>query len=137
MKELTLKASLENIRKITDFVEEELADLKCPVKSHMHIVMAIDELISNVAHYAYGLRTGDVKVIFDYDKAEDTIIITFIDRGIPFNPLEVEEPDISLDAHEREIGGLGIFMVKKMMDDIEYRYEDDCNILTIKKRIRE
>lgn len=135
MKELTVSAKLENIPVVTAFIDERLEALDCSMKAQMQIDIAIDELFGNIAHYAYPDGTGDATVRFEFDEATRTASITFIDSGMPFDPLEKADPDVTLSAQEREIGGLGIFMVKKTMDKIEYSYENGFNILTIHKHI--
>ncbi|MBQ8954201.1 MAG: ATP-binding protein [Clostridia bacterium] len=135
MKELTLAASLENIAEVTAFIDEQLEALDCSMKAQMQIDIAIDELFGNIAHYAYPDGTGDATVRFDFDEATRMASIAFIDGGVPFNPLEKADPDVTLSAEEREIGGLGIFMVKKSMDKMEYSYENGFNILMLHKRI--
>ena len=97
--------------------------------------IAIDEIFGNIAHYAYGDKVGKATVrIEEYDNPK-AIGITFIDSGVAYNPLEKEDPDITLSAEEREIGGLGIYMVKKNMDTMEYEYSQGQNKLLIKKYI--
>jgi len=135
MKELTIAATVENIETVTEFVNEQLEALDCPMKAQMQIDIAIDELFSNIAYYAYHPETGDATVRVEVTEEPLSVVITFIDRGIPYDPLSGADPDISLRAEERAIGGLGIFMVKKSMDEITYRYEDGKNILSIKKRL--
>ena len=135
MKELTLAASLENIAEVTAFIDEQLEALDCSMKAQMQIDIAIDELFGNIAHYAYGDGTGDATVRFDFDEVTRMASIAFIDGGVPFNPLEKADPDVTLSAEEREIGGLGIFMVKKSMDKMEYSHENGFNILMLHKRI--
>lgn len=135
MKEITLQATIENISKVTDFVDVFLDEYQCPFKSKMQIDIAIDELFGNIAHYAYGDQTGEVTVCVEWNEAESSVTISFIDQGIPFNPLETEEPDITLSVEERKIGGLGIHMVKKNMDEIEYQYAEGQNRLKISKKI--
>ena len=135
MKELTVQATPENNTVVTAFIDEQLEALNCPMKAQMQIDIAIDELFGNIAHYAYPDGTGDATVRFDSDAAARRVAITFIDSGIPFDPLKKDDPDVTISADEREIGGLGIFMVKKTMDSMEYRYENSCNILTIKKQL--
>lgn len=134
MKELTVDATVENIEKVTDFVNEQLENLGCPLKVQMKIDIAIDELFGNIAHYAYNPDVGPATVRVEVDD-EPCVIITFIDNGVPYDPLKKEDPDTTLSAEERQIGGLGVYMVKKSMDDISYEYRDGQNILRIKKRI--
>jgi len=135
MKELTIAATLENIPAVTAFIDEQLEAIDCPMKAQMQIDVAIDELFGNIAHYAYGENTGDATVRFDFDEASRTVMVAFMDRGVPFDPLKKADPDITLSAEEREVGGLGIFMVKKTMDDLNYRFEDGMNVLTLYKHI--
>ena len=135
MKEITLKAIIESIPQATSFVDEQLEAIECPMKAQMQLDVAIDELFCNIASYAYGAGEGKATIRFDYDPAARRVILSFIDEGVPFNPLESDEPDVSLSAEERAIGGLGIFLVKKTMDSIKYRYENGQNILTIEKQI--
>lgn len=135
MKELTIDATLENIPVVTDFVNEQLESLDCPMKAQIQISIAIDELFSNIARYAYNPQTGPATVQVEVTESPMAVIITFIDEGKPYDPLAKEDPDITLSAEEREVGGLGIYMVKKSMDDITYEYKDGHNILKIKKSI--
>ena len=135
MKELTIKAAIENIEKVTIFVNTELEALDCPYKAEMQIDLAIDELFGNIANYAYNPETGDATVRLEVEEDPLSVIITFSDNGKPFNPLENPEPDVTLSASEREVGGLGIFLVKKTMNMVDYKYENGKNILTIKKNI--
>ena len=135
MKELTIDATVQNIEKVTAFVDEQLAQLNCPLKAQMQIDIAIDELFGNIAHYAYNPKTGPATVRIDVLQEPLSVVVTFIDNGKAYDPLAREDPDISLTAQEREIGGLGIFMVKKCMDEISYEYKDGQNILCIKKKI--
>ena len=135
MKELTVEAVVENIKVVTAFVDEQLEVLLCPMKAQMQIDIAIDELFGNIVNYAYGTTTGNATVRMEVQEKPLAVILTFIDQGIPYDPLKKEDPDISLSAEEREIGGLGIFMVKKTMDDISYEYSNGKNILSIKKNI--
>ena len=101
----------------------------------MMIMPAIDELFGNIAHYAYNPETGPATVRVEVTEDPIAVVITFIDRGVPYDPLKKEDPDITLSAEERAIGGLGIFMVKKTMDEISYEYKDGKNILRIKKNM--
>ena len=135
MKELTITATVENIETVTDFVNEQLEALDCPMKAQMQIDIAIDEIFGNIAHYAYNPEVGDATVRVEVTEDPIAVVITFIDKGVPYDPLAKTDPDTTLSAEEREIGGLGIFMVKKTMDDITYEYKDGQNILTIKKNI--
>ena len=135
MKELTVAATIENIDTVTEFVDAQLEELDCPMKAEMQINVAIDELFSNIAHYAYNPETGEATVAVEVVQDPLAVEITFIDNGKPYDPLQTADPDVTLSAEEREIGGLGIFIVKKSMDGITYEYKDGKNILKIKKNI--
>ena len=135
MKEITVDATIDNVQTITDFVDERLEEMNCPVKAQMQIDIVIDELCSNVARYAYSDKTGKVTVSVDTVDKPMKVWLTFIDEGIPYNPLAKEDPDITLSAEERKLGGLGIYMVKKMMDEFRYEYKDGKNIVTVCKVI--
>ena len=135
MKELTIAATVENIETVTDFVNEQLEALGCPMKARIQIDVAIDELFGNIAHYAYRQDVGNATVQVEATEEPPAVIITFIDGGVPYDPLKAEDPDITLSAEERQIGGLGIYMVKKSMDEITYEYKDGKNILSIRKKL--
>ncbi len=136
MKELSLNAVIENIDTVTDFVNEQLEQYDCPAKAQMQIDIAIDELFSNIARYAYNPDVGPATVRVEVVEDPLSVVITFIDHGKPYDPLSTEDPDITLSAEERQIGGLGIYMVKKSMDEIAYEYKDGQNILRIKKQFK-
>ena len=134
MTELTVKAAVQNIPQVTAFIDEQLEALDCPMKAQMQLDVAIDEIFANIANYAYGDRDGDATVCFSFDAAERMVTLTFLDSGTPFDPLAKDDPDVSLSAEERKMGGLGIFLVKKTMDGMTYRYENGRNVLTLYKR---
>ena len=136
MKELNIAATVENIETVTDFVNEQLEALDCPMKAQMQIDIAIDELFGNIAHYAYNPEIGKATVRVEVVEDPLAVVITFIDKGVPYDPLAKADPNTTLSAEEREIGGLGIFMVKKTMDEITYEYKDGQNILAIKKNLQ-
>ncbi len=135
MKELTIDAKVENIDAVTEFVNAELEALDCPMKAQMQIDVAIDELFGNISNYAYNPEVGPATVRVEVTEDPLAVVITFIDGGVPYDPLAKADPNVKLSAEEREIGGLGIFLVKKTMDDIAYEYKDGKNILKIKKHI--
>lgn len=135
MKEITVDATIDNVQTITDFVDERLEEMNCPEKAQMQIDIVIDELCSNVARYAYSDKTGKVTVSVDTVDKPMKVWLTFTDEGVPYNPLAKEDPDITLSAEERKLGGLGIYMVKKMMDEFRYEYKDGKNIVTVCKVI--
>ena len=135
MTELTIAANVENIEVVADFVNDQLEKFNCPKKAQMQINIAIDEIFSNIAHYAYNPDVGEATVRVEVVEKPFSVVITFIDGGVPYDPLSAAEPDITLSAKERKIGGLGISIVKKIMDEIVYRYENGRNILSIIKKI--
>ena len=128
-------AKIEALDNVIGFVEETLEGFECSMKNSMAICVAIEEVFVNVAHYAYGEGEGDVSfdIAFDHDTKEVTFVMK--DKGIPFDPLKKADPDITLSAEERDIGGLGIFITKKTMDKVEYAYENGENVLTMVKKI--
>ncbi len=134
MEKLCIKAKLENLVDVTAFVESQLETLDLPMKTQMQIDLAVEEIFVNIANYAYSPEDG--LAIIEVELTEDPrVIITFIDNGKPFDPLAKEDPDITKSAEDRKVGGLGIFMVKKSMDDVYYEYKDGQNILRIEKRL--
>ena len=135
MKELTVEAVLENIDTVTDIVDARLEELDCSMKVMEQINVAVDELFSNIARYAYQPETGSATVRVEVTEDPLEVVITFMDHGVPYDPLKREDPDVTLSADERKIGGLGIFLVKKTMDDVKYEYRDGQNILKICKKI--
>ena len=135
MKELNIAATVENIEVVTAFVNEQLEMLGCPMKAQMQIDIAIDELFGNIAHYAYNPDIGSATVRVEVMEEPLSVVITFIDGGVPYDPLQAADPNTGLPVEEREIGGLGIYIVKKSMDEITYEYKDGKNILSIKKKL--
>lgn len=128
-------ARIEDIPAVTDFVTEEMEKLDCSMKAVTQMSIAIDEMYSNIAKFAYQDSDGPVTVKVSEIEEPRSVCVTFIDEGMPYNPLTKDDPNVHLSAEDREIGGLGIYMVKKTMDDMQYRYENECNILTLIKRI--
>ncbi len=135
MKELTIDAKIENIEKVTAFVNETLESYNCPAKAMVQIDIAIDELFGNIANYAYNPDVGPATVRIEIIDNPMSVVITFVDNGVPYDPLAKADPDITQSAEERAIGGLGIYLVKKSMDEISYEYKDGKNILKIRKKI--
>lgn len=133
--EIEIKALTENLQEVISFVDCHLEDMGASMKAQMQIDIAVEELFVNIAHYAYAPDVGEAVISVAKDKEKNQISITFADSGKPYNPLEKTDPDVTLSAEERSIGGLGIFMVKKSMDDMRYEYKDGQNILTITKRL--
>ena len=135
MKDLTIDAKLESLRQVKDFVKAELEALDCPAETQMQFQIVIDEVFGNIAHYAYPEGEGSATVCFEAEQTPRTVVLTFLDSGIPFDPLKEEAPDTSLKARERKIGGLGIFMVKRLMDEVRYEYKGGQNVLRVRKQV--
>ncbi len=133
--ELELEAAPENLAEVQAFVEERLSALDCPPKALMQIGVAVEEIFVNIAHYAYQPEEGSATIRVEVDDEPVAVTITFLDHGVPYDPLAREDPDVTLPAEERDIGGLGIFMTKEIMDDLAYEYKDGQNILTLKKKL--
>lgn len=134
-KEITVAADVKNLETVTAFVDECLEQIDCPLRIQTQLDIAVDELFSNIAYYAYQPGTGTVTVRLEITEEPASVMLTFIDGGIPYDPLSHADPDTTLSAQERQIGGLGIFMVKKSMDAVSYQYTDGKNVLKIKKNL--
>lgn len=132
---LTVEAAIGNMEQVTGIIEEQLDAAGCPMKIIMKILVCVEEAYVNIANYAYGESKGLCTVEIETGSKDETsyVRIQLRDSGKPFNPLEQEDPDITLSADDREIGGLGIFMVKNIMDKVDYTYEVNENILTMEK----
>ena len=128
-------AKVEALSDILGFVDRTLESYECPMKIQTAICVAIEEVFVNVAHYAYGDVDGDMTLSIGFDEESRNITFRMTDKGTPFDPLKKPDPDITLSADEREIGGLGIFITKKTMDMVTYAYENGENILTMVKKI--
>lgn len=135
MAEITVAATLENLDMVTDFINEQLEKADCSMKLMTQVDLAVEEIYVNIAHYAYHPEVGEAVVRCEVSGDPLQIIIGFEDHGKPYNPLEKEDPDITRSAEERPIGGLGIFMVKKLVDDISYEFKNGKNVLTISKKM--
>jgi anti-sigma regulatory factor (Ser/Thr protein kinase) len=131
--EIKIEALSDNLDRALDFVNVELEKMDCPSKTQMQIDLAIEEIFINIARYAYSPETGFATIRIKTSPNE--IRLEFEDRGVPYNPLEKSDPDINTPAKDRPIGGLGVFLVKKIMDTVEYRYEGSSNLLNLKKTI--
>ena len=133
MKELVIEAKKTNLDAVLSFIDEQLGEAECSKKTRMTIDVAVEELFVNISSYAYDPKIGTAVVQVSVHNEPLSVEITFIDNGKPYAPLAKPDPDVTLDAEHRQIGGLGIFMVKKSMDNVQYEYKDGRNILTIKK----
>ena len=133
MERITVDATVENLQQVIDFATQQLEERYCPMKISMQMELVIEELFVNIASYAYHPEIGPATVCIEFEENPNAVRMTFIDGGKPYNPLEKEDPDVSLGAEERDVGGLGIFLVKKNVDEIAYKYEDGKNILSMRK----
>ena len=132
MKELKVTADDKNMDTINDFIHSVMPE-ECSPGIIYKIDLAVEEIFVNIAHYAYNVDDGKVEIESSF--ANNLLKVVFKDQGKKFNPLEKKDPDINLAAEDRKIGGLGIFLTKKFMDSVEYRYADNQNILTICRKI--
>ncbi|MBR5635353.1 MAG: ATP-binding protein [Pseudobutyrivibrio sp.] len=141
-KTVEFDAKIENLNEVLSFVEGELEALNCSTKEQIQITVSVEEIFVNIAHYAYGqldsdgnpkpdTGTGPMWLTISGDSGKVSLV--FEDKGFPYNPLLKPDPDITLSVEDRNIGGLGIFMVKKSMDDVSYEYKEGKNILTLEK----
>jgi len=137
MKTITVPASVDQLDTVLAFLENELSGLECPPKVSHEIAIAAEEIFVNIAHYAYDPEVGEATVRCQVDSGgeQPQLTIEFLDSGKPYDPLQRQDPNVSLSAEERDIGGLGIFMAKRLMDDMRYEYKDGKNILTIQKLV--
>ena len=133
MDKLTIEAKTEKLSEVLGFIDVRLEQVDCGMKQQMQIDIAVEEIFVNIASYAYEGKTGSAEI--EMWISDGIVSVRFTDSGIPYNPLEKPDPDTTLAADERQIGGLGIFMVKKSMDEMYYEYSGGKNVLTIKKRI--
>ena len=131
----TLDATIENVETITGLIDEKLEEAGASMKAEMQINIVIDEIFSNIAKYGYGSGKGDATVTLDILQDPLRAEITFINSGEPYDPLAQEDPDIHAALDDRPMGGLGILIIKKTMDDVSYEFKDKQNILTVVKAI--
>lgn len=132
---LSIPAERKEFVLLQSWLSDIAATLTIPKKIKNAVLLASDEVFTNIASYGYPDGTGYVNIWVSFNIADQQIILTFVDSGLSYNPLTAAEPDTSLPLPERGVGGLGLFLVKKLMDSVEYRREDDKNILTLKKRV--
>ncbi len=131
MDELEVSASVENFHKIDDFISSRLEEAGCPMKTMMKIEIIVDEICGNIVRYS---GASFIRVSFNRDE-DNSVTLTFTDDGMPYDPLSAKEPDISASLDDRPIGGLGVFIVKNIMDKLSYENKNGRNILTAKKKL--
>ena len=132
--ELVLPALAENLEQVQTFVAERLGE-RCGMKAQMQLDLAVEEIFINIASYAYAPGQGNVSVTVRLEQEPPTAVVCFRDRGVPYDPLAKEDPDVNALAQERKVGGLGIFLTKQVMDQVHYEYREGQNVLTMKKRL--
>ena len=133
--EIEIIAENKNLNEVLSFVNSQLENSACSFKELTQINLAVEEIFVNISNYAYSPETGKARVRVELTEEPVTVLITFIDNGKPYDPLKAEDPDITLPVGKRQIGGLGVFLVKKTMDHVKYEYKDGCNILTLRKNL--
>lgn len=135
MPRITLPATLDQIERATDFLNGILERVGCPLRTQTQLDIALDELMSNVARYAYAPGNGEITISVRVLNDPRRVVLTLTDGGVPYDPLQKADPDVTLGAEERQIGGLGIFIVKKTMDKMTYAYKNKKNIVKITKNL--
>lgn len=130
MKTLTLTPTMDAMAPATAFFESALEEAGVSMKVIAQVNIAVDEIFSNIARCS-----GATTAKLDCDLTETQVLLRFTDNGVPYDPTAKPDPDITLSAEERPIGGLGIFMVKKSMDEVRYEHKDGCNVLTLVKKL--
>ena len=133
MEKITVEAVLDNLQTVLGFATQHLEERDCPMKVLMQTELVVEEIFVNIASYAYNPETGPATFCMEFEDNPNAVLMTFIDSGKPYNPLEKADPDTTLAIEERDVGGLGIFLVKKNVDELTYEYTDGKNILRMKK----
>ncbi len=131
---LRVTATKENLEAVTAFLDALLESRSCPPKMRLQIDLALEEMYINIANYAYAPETGEMELQVEFNKDGNEVTLILIDQGIPYDPLAKKDPDVTLPADKRKIGGLGIYLVKKTMDSMAYLRQEGRNILTMKKK---
>ena len=134
MKTMIIEASNDNQYTVNEYIDSFLENEGCSLKAQTQIDLCVEEIFVNIANYAYGEGKGNAEI--SVENNDGKVTITFTDSGIAYNPLEKSDPDTTLSADERQIGGLGIFLVKKNMDSVSYEYKDNKNIFSMTKQIK-
>lgn len=133
--ELVVEAVVENLDIVNDFVHHSILQYQCSKRTVMQLDLIVEEIFVNIASYAYSPNSGSVKIFLEIEPDPIAVTLTFIDTGVPYNPLINSDPDINLSVEDRQIGGLGIFLTKKLVNDISYRYEEGQNVLQFTKSL--
>ena len=131
--EIRVQATVDNTEKVAEFIGTRLQACGCPFDVQMQIAIAVDEIFGNVVDYAYETETGFATVRIEVHHDPSEALITFSDEGIPYDPLKNDDPDTTLPPDARSTGGLGVYFVKNIMDDVSYEYREGQNILRMRK----
>lgn len=134
-KEICVEALTDNLDQVNEFVESMIEDSGCSSRTLMQIRISVEEIFVNIANYAYSPEIGKATIAVEVSDDQAMVTIMFMDSGTPYDPLAKEDPDVTLSFEERQIGGLGIYMTKKFMDEMEYKYKDGKNTLILKKKL--
>lgn len=134
-KELEVEADVKKLKTVISFIDKQLGEVSCPERAQFRIELSVEEIFVNIASYAYAPGTGTVRIETSISDDPPEAEITFIDRGVRYDPLARTDPDVTLPAEQRKSGGLGIFLTKKNMDSVSYEYRDGCNVLVMKKQL--
>lgn len=134
-RELEIPADMEYLDQVMNLLESSLEEAEVEPQTAMKICVSAEEIFTNIASYAYDAEDGTAKVCCDISDDNSEVTVSFLDQGKQYNPLAKPDPDITLSVEERPIGGLGVYMTKKMMDDVSYEYRDGNNILIFKKKV--
>ena len=135
MHKLTVPAKIENLQKVFNFLNTQLNSVTYNMKSRLQLELSIEEAYVNISKYAYEYNEGNIEILSHIDKDPIQITVKLMDSGIPYNPLNNEDPNILANTEEKELGGLGILLIKKNVDNIRYEYLDGKNVLTIQKKL--
>lgn len=139
MKEITVNADVKNLDAVLSFLHDTIEPYNCSTEVQFQLELALEEAYVNIAHHAYPNEVGSTTIrcdVVEENKTANLLVIDILDQGIPYNPIEHDDPNVDTSAEEREIGGLGIYMIKNTMDVLSYSYEDEHNIFTVKKYLK-
>lgn len=139
MKEIKVNADVKNLDSVLQFMNEVIEPYNCSVEIQFQLELALEEAYVNIAHHAYPNDVGSTIIrcdVVEKDDKSNLLVIDILDQGIPYNPIEHNDPNINSSAEERDIGGLGIYMIKNSMDALSYSYENEHNVFTIEKYLK-
>lgn len=133
-KKTEVNADMHYFNQVSSMIGRDLSDAGCCREDVVLFLVAVEEIFSNIAFYAYPEGGGKVTVVWEFEPDTGLASMSFTDSGVSYNPLEKPDPDIALSAEDRPVGGLGIYMVKKSVDHVEYEYAGGRNILVVRKQ---